>query len=44
MDYWLDLGQMDLESGQPSNANGLGQCQLIEEPSACKFEIHLMHL
>jgi hypothetical protein len=29
---------MDLEFRQHSYAKGLGQCQLIEKPSACKFE------
>jgi hypothetical protein len=37
VDCWLDLGQMDLESRQPSYAKGLGQCQLVEKSSACNL-------
>ena len=54
MDCWLDLGQMDLESRQPSYAKVLGQCQLVEKPSAVNLKfiwyifedlskIHLQH-
>ena len=43
VDCWLDLGQMDLELRQHSYAKGLGQCQLIEKPSACNLKLHLIH-
>ena len=37
VDCWLDLGQMNLELRQHSYAKGLGQCQLVEKPSACNL-------
>ena len=43
VDCWFDLGQMDLESRQPSYAKGFGQCQLIEKSSAYNLKLHMIY-